>query len=93
MHGVASATIIHRKRRYWHDLDRNGAVVEMANAIAAKNLTPLWQRGVLSHATAWQDTRSTAAIVVESIEHGRALKLRLPDWNQRKKPASNAVRP
>jgi hypothetical protein len=75
-----------RKRRtIWRCNRRNAAVAEIAEALAAGCLEPLWQHGLLLDSDdAFRHVAGhgpRVAVLVESPEHGRALKTKLlPDW-------------
>lgn len=76
---------LERKRRAaWHNHARDQVVAEIAEAFADRNISALWDHGLLldQDELPYQDPwpRSTT-ILVEAAEHGRVLAECLPEWD------------
>ncbi len=76
---------LERKRwAVWHNQARNQVVAEIAQAFANRNVSALWNHGLLldqdkmPYTATWP--RSTT-ILVETAEHGRVLADPLPGWD------------
>jgi hypothetical protein len=82
---TAAFSALERKRRScWHNERRNDLIAAVAAAFQTGDHARLWEQGLLlaedEDALLTVGARSVA-ILVESVEHGRELRRRLPGWN------------
>lgn len=73
-----------RKRiTIWQNEARNGLIAEIAEASAERRIEPLWENGLLLDDAEFpiaEPGPGWVAVLVESLEHARALSSLLPDW-------------
>lgn len=88
---------LERKRiGYWHNAARNQVIATVATAFSNKDAEVLWQHGLLLDEEDDRLLESAQAlrvlIVVESLEHGRALHEQLAGWRLAVDDAQNSAR-
>jgi len=76
---IEAHTALERKRQLWHDDARNRAVATVARALASRNKNALRHCG-LNDTSKDKLPDGPVVVLVESVEHGRALLAHLPGW-------------
>jgi hypothetical protein len=79
---ATTQSALERKRACWHNAVRNQAIVELARALVSRDVQTLSRFGLGGRAIlpANDDRARKLTILVESTEHGRELRARLPGW-------------
>ena len=74
---------LERKRTTcWRNNPRNALIAKIARAFAASDVRPLWEAGLLLDENKLPPLRAPlwVAVLVESLQHGRAIAAELPTW-------------
>jgi hypothetical protein len=72
-----------KRHAIWQNSDRNEAIAEIAQALVAGDLVALGEHGIFPHADGeaiLEEHPRRVAILVESLEHAKAMVARLPGW-------------
>ena len=70
----------HKRRYYWLNDQRNIVVASVATALATRDISVLARYGARDPLEIAALSSLRVVVVVESPEHGRTLKRRLPNW-------------
>lgn len=80
--GQALPNLRDRRTALWEDDRRNHAIAKVAQALAQREETPLWDHELVldEQVIASLGPQPGVVIVVDSVQHGEQLRRLLPDW-------------
>ena len=83
---AGEVSALERKRQaYWHNDARNAYVAAVAGALSESNREHLWKYGLMlvddDASLSLDGNLPAVTVLVESTEHARELRLRLPGWD------------